>query len=68
MIATAITLAIVWFVAAMLGQLLRQNGNKILAALHGRSESVRFEAAGPRVSPIYRAEATVRHPALRAAA
>lgn len=37
MIATAITLAILWFVGTMLGELLRQNLDKILAALQGRS-------------------------------
>ena len=37
MIATAVTLAILWFVGTMLGELVRQNCDKILAALQGRS-------------------------------
>ena len=37
MIATAVTLAILWFVGTMLGELIRQNRDKILAALQGRS-------------------------------
>ena len=37
MIATAITLAILWFVGTVLGELIRQNRDKILAALRGRS-------------------------------
>jgi hypothetical protein len=71
LIATALTLALIGFVASMLADLARQNGSKIAAALLGRSSvsplptlpaavrfSLRYTAARPE---------TVR-PALRAAA
>jgi hypothetical protein len=45
MLATAIALAILWFVADMLGALLRQNAGKIRAALAGSSYSAQFEPA-----------------------
>lgn len=65
MIATAVTLAILWFAGSLLHQLVSQNREKILAALEGdsfasapRSVTVRFSE---RLSPPAQA-------ALRAAA
>lgn len=37
MLATAATLAILWFIGTVLGELVRQNRDKIVAALQGRS-------------------------------
>jgi hypothetical protein len=71
MIATAVTLAILWFVGTVLGELVRQNRDKILSALQGRSLLLQPEApsrpATVRFSPLHRAAEPVR-PALRAAA
>lgn len=73
MIATAITLAILWFVGTMLGELLRQNRDKILAALQGRSFLA--ERSTPPARPVtvrfssrYTAEAPAWRAPLRAAA
>ena len=71
MISTAVTLAILWFVGTVLGELLRQNRGRILAALRGQSFLVMPEASSRpatlRFSPRYRAAEPAR-PALRAAA
>ena len=72
MIATAVTLAILWFVGTMLGELLRQNRDKILAALQGRSFLSQHSA--PPTRPVivrfssYRAEGPAICAPLRAAA
>ena len=68
MIATAVTLAILWFVGTVLGELVRQNRDKILSALQGQSLALPEMPRRPvtvRFSP--RTAEAVR-PALRAAA
>jgi hypothetical protein len=73
MIATAVTLAILWFVGTMLGELLRQNRDKILAALRGRSFLAQHRSIPARPvivrfsSRFAEAESAMRAP-LRAAA
>jgi hypothetical protein len=71
MIATAVTLAILWFAGTVLGELIRQNRDKILSALQGRSLFLEPEAPLPpvtvRFSPRYTAAEPART-ALRAAA
>lgn len=73
MIATAVTLAIFWFVGTMLGELVRQNRDKILAALQGRS-FLSQQSAPPtrpvsvRFSSRYRVETPAMRAPLRAAA
>ena len=73
MIATAVTLAILWFVGTMLGELLRQNRDKILAALQGRSFLAERTQAQTRpvivrFSSPYMAEGPATRAPLRAAA
>ena len=72
MITTAVTLAILWFVGTVLGELVRQNRDKILAALQGRSFlSQPLAPSRPvtvRFSSRYRAEAPAMRAPLRAAA
>ena len=71
MLATALTLALFGLVTAILVNLVRQNGRKIVAALEGRSWTaqppVSKRPVTVRFSPRYRAAEPVR-PALRAAA
>lgn len=72
MIATAITLAIIWFAGSMLLELVRRNRGKIIAALEGRSWAATY-ASGTRsvtirFSPHCTALEPAPRPALRAAA
>jgi hypothetical protein len=69
MIATAVTLAILWFVGTVLGELVRQNRDKIISALQGQSRVLQpgSRPVTVRFSPRYRAAEPAR-PALRAAA
>jgi len=71
MLATALTLALLGLVTAVLVDLIQQNGRKIAAALEGRSWTaqppVSARPATVRFSPRYRA-AEPAQPALRAAA
>jgi len=71
MLATALNLALLGLVTAVLVDLIQQNGRKISAALEGRSwvaqPPVSTRPVMVRFSPRYRAEKPAR-PALRAAA
>jgi hypothetical protein len=73
LVATALTLALAGFVVVTLADLARQDGLKIIAALHGNSwtanSPVGTRPVTVRFSPRYTAERPVRlSPALRAAA
>ena len=72
MLATALTLALLGLVTAVLVDLFQQNALKIAAALEGRSwtaqPTVSARPMTVRFSPRYTAERRVLAPALRAAA
>ena len=72
MIATAITLAILWFAGSMLAELFRENRGKMLAALEGRSWTANASATprpiAVRFSLPCKAAGPAPWPALSAAA
>ena len=72
MIATAITLAVLWFTGSMLAEIFRENRGKMLAALAGRSWAANASATSRpiavRFSLACKAAGTAPWPALRAAA
>jgi hypothetical protein len=73
LLATALTLALIGFVASMLTELARRDGSKIAAALQGRSWAARSplpaSAMTVRFSPRYTAvRPEPARPELRAAA